>query len=63
MSANNAIFINTKTFKVYEHCCMDNDFKENEAFFVGEGKDSEDAVKISEDYQQTNIVEYGTHFF
>jgi hypothetical protein len=63
MSANNGIFINLNNFKVYEHGCMDNNFIEEEAFFIGEGKDLEDAVKLAMDYQQTNEVEYGIHFY
>ena len=37
MSANNAIFINKNTFRVYEHGCVDNDFVEADASFIGEG--------------------------
>ena len=45
MSANNAIYINKKTFKVYHHSCCDNPFIEKEADLIGKGKNLEDAIK------------------
>jgi len=63
MSANNGLFINKKTFAVYEHGCMDNGFLEKEASFIGRGKNVAEAVQIAEDYMNEEIVEYGVNFY
>ena len=63
MSANNAIFINTKTYEVYHHGCADNEFKPKDADLIGEGESLEEAIKFASDFQGEYIVEYGVHFF
>ena len=63
MSANNALFINKKNFKVYEHGCVDNPFETKNASLIGKGRNLNEAIKIAEDFENENIVEYGMHFF
>ena len=68
MSANNAIFINKKNFKVYEHGCMDNPFEEKTAYLIGKGKNLAEAISIAEKYtddteNEGSYIEYGIHFY
>lgn len=59
MSADNFIVIDKKTFKVYEGCAST-----GEKWQIGKGKNLKDAVKIAEDYLETNggYLEYGIFF-
>jgi hypothetical protein len=62
MSANNSIYINKNTFRVYEHGCHDNDFIAEEEYLIGQGKSLEEAIEIAEEFEKENMVEYGIHF-
>lgn len=67
MSANNAIFINKKTLKVYLHECMDNIFKPSKENLIGKGGNLEEAIEIADKYDRdlwpASYIEYGIHFF
>jgi len=63
MSANNAIFINKKNFKVYHHGCADNEFKSSKVDLIGQGESLGGAIEIAEEFEKENLVEYGIHFF
>lgn len=60
MSANDIIFIDKKTFKVYYQGCADN---EDYGKCVGKGKTLEEAIEIAENYLGDNYIpEYGINF-
>jgi hypothetical protein len=57
MSANNLIYINRRTFKVYYQDCADND---GLGRLVGQGKNLEEAVDIAQKFMEK--IEYGIWF-
>jgi hypothetical protein len=68
MSANNAIFISVKTFKVYHCGCYDNGFDPKKDELIGKGKSLKGAIKIAQKFEENlndhgSYVEYGIHFF
>lgn len=50
-------------FQLFLHGCADNEFFKEDASLIGKGKTLEEAIKIAEEFQEENIVEYGIHFF
>ena len=61
MSANNIIYIEEKTHKVYYQSCADND---DLGELIGKGKNLEDAIKIAQAYRNNHLcyLEYGIEF-
>ncbi len=61
MSANNAIYINKKNYRVYYQGCADNS---GYGELVGQGKDLEEAVDIASQHidDMDGYLEYGITF-
>jgi hypothetical protein len=68
MSADNYIFVDKKTFEVWDcvaSCVTDlkkkNDIQKQKSSLIGKGKNLEEALKIA-DEANDYLVEYGIHF-
>jgi len=59
MSANNIIYVDRKTFKVYLKGCVDNP---GHGDLMGRGKTLEEAIDIAEKLEEEYMVEYGINF-